>query len=172
MIKAVIVMLLSVLALPMLAQDKVVLKDDVIKVYIDADNDFYFCQLLPSESDLFYDAHILEKRRNRFKLKITLRDIPGKICSEPITGWVDKNDCGVFVLCNEYRDTIPILFLYEFPDANARTTYIDINKIHRTWMHIEDISNGFVRISFDLDDIKYNGWINRYCLDMFSLCTG
>lgn len=99
MIKAVIVMLLSVLALPMLAQDKVVLKDDVIKVYIDVDNDFYFCQLLPSESDLFYDAHILEKRRNRFKLKITLRDIPGKICSEPITGWVDKNDCGVFV-CN------------------------------------------------------------------------
>ena len=39
-------MLLSVLALPMLAQDKVVLKDDVIKVYIDVDNDFYFCQLL------------------------------------------------------------------------------------------------------------------------------
>ena len=42
MIKAVIVMLLSVLALPMLAQDKVVLKDDVIKVYIDVDNDFIF----------------------------------------------------------------------------------------------------------------------------------
>lgn len=167
-----VTILLLALCFSTLAQERVVLKmDGIIKVYIYFNHDLCFCHLPPSETDLFYDAQILEKKGSRFKLKITMRDITGEVKSEPIIGWVNSKDCGVYILCNEFHDQIPILFLYESPTLNSNVTYIDVTDIYKTWICIEDITNGFIKIYFDLDDIKYEGWINRYCLDIFSLCT-
>ena len=157
------------------AQERIVLRmDDFVKVYIDAYKDDCFCQLLPLSkltSDLSYNAIILEKRNNRFKLMITLSDILCDIESEPIIGWVDTNDCGVFLLCNNYDGSVPLLNLYESPTLESYVDIIDISSIIGLWISITDIHKGFVKVSFEIQGNTYRGWISRYCTDPYNSCT-
>ena len=173
--RLIIILLVFFIFLPAVAQERVVLKmEDSIEVYISFNEGHCFCKLLPIKeynSDFFYNAIILEKKENRFKLKIAMSDIDAKIESEPIIGWVDKTNCGVFLLCNEYVEQIPMLYLYEYPIIDSVRNIIDIRGIDRSWISIDDTYNGFARISFEIDGIKYSGWINKYCTDMYSLCS-
>lgn len=174
--RIILVVLMGMLThLSVSAQERVVLRmEDFVKVYIDAYKDDSFCQLLPLSklaSDLSYNAIILEKKGDRFKLIITLSDILCDIESEPIIGWVDSKDCGVFLLCNKYDGSVPILNLYESPSLESYVETIDISSIIRFWISITDIYNGFVKVSFEIHGNIYRGWISRYCTDPYSLCT-
>lgn len=174
--RIVLVISMAILAqLSASAQERIVLRmDDFIKVYIDFQKDDCFCYLLPLskyDSDLAYDAIVLEKKGDRFKLKIRMSDILCDRESEPVIGWVDTNDCGVFLLCNNYDGPVPLLNLYESPATESSVNIIDISCINGLWISISDIHKGFVKVSFEIHDNIYTGWISRYCTDPYNSCA-
>lgn len=173
--RIVVAVVLSILSYLSSAQERIVLRmDDFIKVYIDSQKDDCFCQLLPQseyDSDLLYDAIVLEKKGGRFKLEIKMSNILCDLESEPVVGWVETEDCGVFLLCNNYNGSVPLLNLYESPCLESVVDIIDISCINGRWISIKDIHKGFVKVSFEICGNIYSGWISRYCTDPYNSCT-
>ena len=173
--RIVLAVMLAILTHLSAAQERIVLRmDDFVKVYIDYLNNNCFCKLLPQlefDSNLSYYAIVLDKQGERFKLKITMSDILGDLESEPVIGWVEARECGVFLLCNNYSDSVPLLSLYEGPSSESVVEIIDISSINGLWVSIKDIYNGFVQVSFGIHGKIYSGWISRYCTDPYNSCT-
>lgn len=168
-------MALLLLAFNSMAQQRIVLNmNEYIDVHVGSDEDECFCQLLPLEKlpdDYVYDAIILDQTFNRYKLQITMRMIDGPE-SQPIIGWVNKNQCGAFLLCNNYSGSTPLLFLYKFPELDSEFTVVELNQqINGQWISIRDIQKGFALVSFKLNDILYSGWIQRFCTDPYNSCN-
>lgn len=122
--------------------------------------------------EIFFAVDILEKSALRYKVSVTT-----VISSDPapeIVGWVDKRQCGVFK--RWYYDDANNRFikLYAEPryDSEFVKIYEDIMTEENHEMTVVDYADGdWLKVIFYSSGILYEGWVDRYCPDIYDSCT-
>ena len=122
--------------------------------------------------EIFFAVDILEKSALRYKVSVTT-----VISSDPapeIVGWVDKRQCGVFK--RWYYDDANNRFikLYAEPryDSEFVKIYEDIMTEENHEMTVVDYADGdWLKVIYYSSGILYEGWVDRYCPDIYDSCT-
>jgi hypothetical protein len=86
---------------------------DSVAVYSDAVSEECFVKVKEDEQkEVYFDVEILEKSEKRYKVKIYSFNDNN---AEPILGWVDKEQCGVWLHGRYIKDNFWVVQLYEKP---------------------------------------------------------
>ena len=122
--------------------------------------------------EIFFAVDILEKSALRYKVSVTT-----VISSDPapeIVGWVDKQQCCVYK--RWYYDDANNRFikLYAEPryDSEFVKIYEDIMTEESIVMTVIDYADErWRKVIFYSSGILYEGWVDRYCSDVYDSCT-
>lgn len=129
------------------------------------------------KTDYSWTAEVLTVGDKRFKLEITLEDGSFEPMGDPIIGWVDKKQCGVFLRANRYEGRIPIMDIYMSKSLDGDFFPFDVNAIQFQWVSVTDLYYHPARqiyiykLRFWYKDVLYSGWVPRCCPDPYNSCT-
>ncbi len=129
------------------------------------------------DNDYTWTAKVLSVGEHRFKLEITLDDYMLEPAGDPIIGWVDKKQCGVFLRDNRYEGRIPIMDIYMSKSLEGDFIPFDVSAVNFQWVSVTDLYYHPVRriyiykIHFWYKDILYSGWVPRSCHDIYNSCN-
>lgn len=127
--------------------------------------------------DYSWTAEVLTVGNKRFKLEITLEDGSFEPMGDPIIGWVDKKQCGVFLRANRYEGRIPIMDIYMSKSLDGDFFPFDVDAIQFQWVSVTDLYYHPARqiyiykLRFWYKDVLYSGWVPRCCPDPYNSCT-
>lgn len=160
------------------AQSIVLNPDEDIIIYPSDTSDVVFCVLPHKQlynTDYSWYARILCVEESRFKINVSL-DYSITWLTDPIIGWVEKSQCGVYLRANRYEGRIPIMDLYETPLFDGNYHAINVDEIDSEWIRVIDIHidpNDDVKykVEFYMDGILHSGWVKRCCPDVYNSCT-
>lgn len=143
-----------------------------IPVHSDAIGESLNCMIFQdSINEAYYSVTIIEKSPLRFKVNLQLET--GLDSAPEIIGWVDKKYCGVFQRWYYERDEndnlVRFVKLYEEPNIDAK--FIKIYDVINDPLTVIDFQNRWVKVMFYLDDVLYEGWIDKYCSNPYNSCT-
>lgn len=116
--------------------------------------------------DYIYEVFVIEKSPLRFKVEY--RDLYNHSEAFKI-GWVDKKYCSVWDRWYYDESLQSYIKLYKNPNVNS--DFIKIYKRPFQALTVVDYEGKFLKVMFDIDDIIYIGWIDRYCRNIFNSCT-
>lgn len=131
------------------------------------------------EKENWHDLEILEKSGNRFKVLITS---PYENNFEPVTGWIEREQCGVFLkgryitpgqfdvrLYKEVGANVPFLTLsstygddYSSFDDNKAVPVLDID---------ERCGQFWIKTALRIEGKIVECWIIDYCPFIYNSCT-
>lgn len=122
--------------------------------------------------EIFFAVDILEKSALRYKVSVTT--VISSDSAPEIIGWVDKQRCGVFK--RWYYDDAMNRFikLYSEPryDSEVVKIYENIETEKTRVMTVVDYADGdWLKVVFYSSGILYEGWVDKYCSDVYDSCT-
>ncbi len=122
--------------------------------------------------EIFFAVDILEKSALRYKVSITT--VISSDSAPEIIGWVDKQQCGVFK--RWYYDDANNRFikLYAEPryDSEVVKIYENVETEKDGVMTVVDYADGdWRKVVFYSSGILYEGWVDRYCSDIYDSCA-
>ena len=82
-------------------------------------------------------------------------------------GWIDKKYCNVWDRVY-YDNRGEYIKLYKAPNSDA---YLKIRKRPERALTVVDFQDNFLHVMFEIDNVIYDGWIDRYCCNIFNSCT-
>lgn len=137
-----------------------------IPIYIDQLTDSICCRIYQDFEleDHAYEAYITDKSPLRFKIEF--RDLYDSNKNTRV-GWIDKKYCTVWDRVY-YDDIGAYIKLYESPNSD---TYLKIRKRPECALTVVDFQDKFLHVIFEIEDVIYDGWIDRYCCNIFNSCT-
>lgn len=153
--------------------------EDIV-VYPSDTTDLIFC-ILPNpiatyadKSNYTWTARILRVTEDRFKLEMVLDDFFSQ--TDPIIGWVDKKQCGVWLRANRYEGRIPIMDIHMNETLDDDFIPLDISGIDFNWVCVTDIHldsehHYIYKVKFIYKGVEYSGWVPRCCPDPYDSCT-
>lgn len=130
-----------------------------------------------SETDYSWTAKVLSVGDERFKLEITLDDSGFEQMGNPVIGWVDKKQCGVFLRANRYEGRIPIMDIYMSKSLDGDFMTLDVYDVPFQWVSVTDLyyhparQEYIYKLHFWHKDVLYSGWVPRCCPDSYNSCT-
>lgn len=126
------------------------------------------------DNDYSWTAKVLSVGEHRFKLKIDLDDSLEPM-GDPIIGWVDKKQCGVWLRANRYEGRIPIMDIHMNETLDGDFIPLDISGIDFEWICVTDIYKNperhIYKVQFTYKGVDYSGWVPRCCPDPYNSCT-
>ena len=138
----------------------------LIPIYADQLTDSVSCQIYQDfeQEDHVYEAFITEKSPLRFKVEFW--DLYDSNKTTRI-GWIDKKYCNVWDRVY-YDNRGEYIKLYKAPNSDA---YLKIRKRPERALTVVDFQDNFLHVMFEIDNVIYDGWIDRYCCNIFNSCT-
>lgn len=164
------------------AQYLVLNHEEDIVVYPSDSTDVIFA-ILPhvfitdEETDYSWIAKVLTVGDKRFKLEITLHDSSLESMGDPIIGWVDKKQCGVFLRDNRYEGRIAIMDIYMSKSLDGDFIPFDVYSINFEWVSVTDLyyhpgrQKYIYKVHFSHEGALYSGWVPRSCHDIYNSCN-
>lgn len=156
-------------------------EEDII-VYPSDSTDVIFA-ILPhvfisdEETEYSWIAKVLTVGDKRFKLEITLDDSSLEPMGDPIIGWVDKKQCGVFLRANRHEGRIPIMDIYMSKSLDGDFIPFDVYSINFEWVSVTDLyyhpgrQKYIYKVHFSHEGALYSGWVPRSCHDIYNSCN-
>ena len=174
-----IMMLMLLISNILNAQYLVLNSSEDIIVYPSDTTDVIFCVLPHSfvsdvKTDYSWGAKILCVNEERFKLEIVL-DYSLTWETDPIIGWVDKKQCGVWLRANRYEGRIPIMDIHMNETLDGDFIPLDISGVDFEWICVTDIYKNperhIYKVQFTYKGVDYSGWVPRCCPDPYNSCN-
>lgn len=137
-----------------------------IPIYADQLTDSIYCHIYQDFEleDHAYEAYITDKSPLRFKIEF--RDLYDSNKNTRV-GWIDKKYCTAWDRVY-YDDIGAYIKLYESPNSD---TYLKIRKRPECALTVVDFQDKFLHVILEIEDVIYDGWIDRYCCNIFNSCT-
>ena len=128
------------------------------------------------DNDYSWTAKVLSVGEHRFKLEIDLDDSMEPM-GDPIIGWVDKKQCGVFLRANRYEGRIAIMDIYMSKSLDGDFIPFDVYSINFEWVSVTDLyyhpgrQKYIYKVHFSHEGALYSGWVPRSCHDIYNSCN-
>ena len=128
------------------------------------------------DNDYSWTAKVLCVDEHRFKLEIVLDDGVEQM-GDPIIGWVDKKQCGVFLRNNRYEGRIAIMDIYMSKSLEGDFIPFDVGAINFQWVSVTDLYyhsyhyDYIDKVHFWYKDVLYSGWVPRSCPNIYNSCN-
>lgn len=122
--------------------------------------------------DIFFAGDILEKSALRYKVSVTT--VISSVRAPEIVGWVDKQQCCVYKRWYHDDANNDFIKLYTEPryDSEFVKIYEDIMTEKSIVMTVVDYADGrWLKVIFYSGGILYEGWVDRYCSDVYDSCN-
>lgn len=120
------------------------------------------------DEDLCAFVDILEDGIFRFKVNVSI--VSSEMELQQITGWLDKVNCVVFLRPDTYENGDAILHIHSAPDANSDYTSVKIH-VGSGVGYVVHYKDDWYCVVTEVDGKLYQGWIKRYCPNIYNSCT-
>jgi hypothetical protein len=139
---------------------------DSIPVFANSYNDKIQEMYDNTNSDIFFQTHIIRAKNNCFYVSIEpINDTTRHI----LHGWAQVGSIGVG-LYNRQREEIP---LYEKPTyiSNINIVKVQVESVIATVKHCK---GKWLEIEFNIGDQRIRGWLapENQCADLYTMCCG
>ena len=123
-----------------------------------------------SITEFYYVTRIIEETPLRFKV-VLLGELDGnsKCNSKILTGWVDKQNCGVYLRC--YYDNKKNSYIKLFKQPKRESYFQMIYTSEMIWVPVLSISGEWRQILYYHNGELYVGWIELYCSSIYNSCN-
>ena len=123
-----------------------------------------------SITEFYYVTRIIEETPLRFKVEL-FGELDGntRCDTRVLTGWIDKQNCGVFL--RGYYDNKKNSYIKLFKRPTKKSSFQTIYTNDMIWVPVISISEGWRKILFYYKGELYVGWIELYCSSIYNSCN-
>ena len=135
-----------------IAEGFIVTNNTEIPIYTDSlTNEIKYVIFQDTIFEHFYELNIYEESSLRYKVEI---QCVSQYNSPYIEGWIDKKNCGVFILFRRENK------LFNAPNKDA--SYILIDNQDEVKATLISVFGEYIKVGFYLDKKYYEGWVKDY----------
>lgn len=121
-------------------------------------------------TEFYYVTRVIEESPLRFKVELDGELDGNIICDNRIlTGWIDKQNCGVYLRC--YYDNEKNSYIKLFKQPTKESSFQTIYTNDMIWVPVFSISEEWRQILFYYKGELYVGWIELYCSSIYNSCN-
>jgi len=123
-----------------------------------------------SINEFYYVTKVIEETPLRFKIEL-LGELDGntKCDTKTLIGWIDKQNCGVYLRCYYDNKKNSYIKLYKQPTRDSSFQMIYTNDM--IWVPVLSISKEWKQILYYHKGVLYIGWIELYCSNIYNSCN-